>query len=110
MCGGPPAGWPLGRACPSFASNAHERRTAGCDPTTNVAHHYRLAELEIKYVARVHARVDTADDAQRLVGREREAGERAAGGEVGIPSDELVDRDGHRRLLSMAIELSNSDS
>src|SRR5262249_35521750 len=62
-----------------------------------VADHGGLAELEIEYVAGVDSRVDTPDDAQRLAGREPNAGERAAGREVGIPSNELVDRDGHGR-------------
>ena len=53
------------------------RRNAAAD----VAHHDRLSEVETENMARVDPGIDASDDPQRLVARERQAGERAAGGE-----------------------------
>ena len=72
-------------------TGAQDRRR---DAAADVAHHHRLSEVETQNMARVDAGIDAADDPQRLVAREREAGERAGGGEPSVASDQLVDGDG----------------
>jgi hypothetical protein len=62
----------------------------------NVAHHGRLSNAETENMTRVDPGIDAADDPQRLIARERQAGERHVGGEPSVASDQLVGGNGHR--------------
>jgi hypothetical protein len=101
----------VGRAAPGFTVSSllaqlgkqlpgvQDRRR---DAAADVAHHHRLSEVETENIARVDPGIDATDNPQRLVARERQAGERAVGGEPSVSSDQLLGGDGHRHRLTAA--------
>ena len=65
------------------------------DPAADIAHHDAIAEVEAQHVTGVDSGVDAADHPQNLVTRERQAFERAAGGEHRVAPDQVGGRNCH---------------